>query len=1132
MTEIKQPADQFEREQAILPNLSAIVQAPAGSGKTELLIQRYLALLATVEAPEEILAITFTRKAAGEMRERILEALALGELPNSPESPHEQKTWQLARDALLRDRENEWALRQNPLRLKVQTIDSLCASLVRQMPLLSGFGAPPGLADEPMPLYREAAQGLLDELQSDDGRGESISLVMTHLGNDYKKVETLLIDMLARRDQWLRHLFENNEREALESGLLNLLEDKLAELISLIPKLAQLPWLALACFSAENIRVAGKKSPILNCLDLAYLPEACADKLPIWKGLVELVLKKDGDWRKQVTAREGFPAPSSEKDPARKQQLKDKKLEMEALLDLLSENESLRLSLEEVRQLPGGHYSEQQWELLRLLFELLPRAVAHLQLVFQTKGEIDFSEMSMRAVSALGNLDEPTDLALRLDYRISHILMDEFQDTSQSQIELLKRLTAGWEQDDGRTLFLVGDPMQSIYRFREAEVGLFLQTQQEGIGDIRLKSLQLSVNFRSQKKLVEWVNRSFSQLFPVQNNLATGAVSYAESVTWIPPEANKAVEISPFIGRNDLEEAAQLVNKIGQIEGNETIAVLVRGKRHLAEIVLQLREKGIRFRAVEIEILSNLQVVQDLLSLTRALLHPADRISWLALLRAPWCGLTLVDLSILLEDRPKETVWSVIEDKTVTEQLSRDGQLRLAKLSAVVGEVIKNRRRQPLRKMVEGSWLVLGGPACLSDEIDLEAAELFFQLLEQLDKGADLIDFSRLETAVEQLFSPPDPLADERLQLMTIHKSKGLEFDHVFLPGLGKKSRSDSKKLLNWLEHPREAEPIPDLLLAPIAEEGSKDDSITTFIKKAENDKTLLENDRLLYVATTRAKKHLYLFGHTELNKDKEGLKVPPGGSLLARLWPIMESSFNQAIENVGKSAVKELEVNQSVTPFLRRFRTDWAQPAPPLDFIWEKPVEQVVLQSESLEFDWAGEMARHVGIVTHAFFELIGNEGAEQWNTEKVAAHRPWIRSQLIRSGLQVSELEQAEEKVEQLMVNALGDKRGRWILSSKHQQPRCERALTGLWQGKLKTIVIDRTFVDKEDVRWIIDYKTGRHEGADRESFLQNELDRYRPQLECYAGMMVKIEPNPIRLGLYFPALSEWLEWAAFES
>ena len=113
--------------------------------------------------------------------------------------------------------------------------------------------------------------------------------------------------------------------------------------------------------------------------------------------------------------------------------------------------------------------------MLGAILELLPLAAAHLKVVFAEHGETDFTEVAQAAVRALGTPEEPTDLLLALDTRIKHILVDEFQDTSYSQFELIERLTSGWQPDDGRTLFLVGDPMQSIYRFREAKVALFLQ---------------------------------------------------------------------------------------------------------------------------------------------------------------------------------------------------------------------------------------------------------------------------------------------------------------------------------------------------------------------------------------------------------------------------------------------------------------------------------------------------------------------------------------------------------------------------------------------------------------------------------------------------------------------------------
>ncbi|MGE5626270.1 MAG: UvrD-helicase domain-containing protein, partial [Bacillota bacterium] len=144
--------DAAARQAALDVLASCIVRAPAGSGKTELLTQRYLALLATVDEPEEIVAITFTRKAAGEMRARIVEAMESVERA-APDKSHKRITWELARRARARDAERGWELRDHPARMRLQTIDSLNAELTRQMPLLSGFGAQPRVNERPEELY-------------------------------------------------------------------------------------------------------------------------------------------------------------------------------------------------------------------------------------------------------------------------------------------------------------------------------------------------------------------------------------------------------------------------------------------------------------------------------------------------------------------------------------------------------------------------------------------------------------------------------------------------------------------------------------------------------------------------------------------------------------------------------------------------------------------------------------------------------------------------------------------------------------------------------------------------------------------------------------------------------------------
>lgn len=663
--------DLVQRARALDPARSFIVQAPAGSGKTELLIQRYLVLLSTVQRPEEIAAITFTRKAAAEMKKRVVQALTFARNSPQPAQPHEALTWQHARGALAQDEKLGWRLLESASRLRIQTIDSLSASLTRQMPVLSRFGAQPESVDDAGALYKEAARNTLALLEQEGEAAANVAAVLSHLDNNAAVAEDLLMGMLARRDHWLRHLHGADNRESLEAALAGIVCEALANARGLLPDRFAGELLALADYSAQNLAQAGNRSPIHACAGLTQLPGADAADIDAWIGIAELLLTKPGDWRKAVNVSHGFPPGTDKETKARAQHFKERHA---VLVADLSTIEALRDALALLRILPPARYSDAQWHVLGRIAQLLPRAVAELKLVFAANAKVDFVEVAQGALIALGTEDAPTDLLLSLDYRIRHILVDEFQDTSFTQFDLLERLTAGWQPDDGRTLFVVGDPMQSIYRFREAEVGLFLRARQSGIGTVELEALTLSANFRSQAGIVEWVNGAFSQIMPLRESVTAGAVPYTRSDA-VHAAQPDAVQVHVFFDADAQAEAVRVAALVQAAQARNpagTIAVLVRGRSHLQAIVPQLKRSDLRFRAIEIEPLGHRQVVQDLLALTRALSHPADRSAWLAVLRAPWCGLSLADLAALAEGDFVSTVWESMDNADRVRYLSAD----------------------------------------------------------------------------------------------------------------------------------------------------------------------------------------------------------------------------------------------------------------------------------------------------------------------------------------------------------------------------------------------------------------------------------------------------------------------------
>ena len=697
---------------------------------------------------------------------------------------------------------------------------------------------------------------------------------------------------------------------------------------------------------------------------------------------------------------------------------------------------------------------------------------------------MDFTEIAIGARTSLGTDAEPTDLAFAIDYRIQHLLVDEFQDTSQSQYELLTRLVGEWQPGDGRTLFLVGDPMQSIYGFREADVGLFLRARTEGVGPVALTPLMLSVNFRSTAGVVDWVNRALGTAFPSVENRFTGAVTYEPSVPFKTESDEDAVRVHAFLA-SDLDlEAERVLEIIGETRTQHpdgTIAVLVRSRSHLFGIVSALRRAGERFSAVEIDALSERPVVGDLVALTRALLHPADRIAWLSLLRAPWCGLTLADLHALVDGDFNRAIWDILKTEEWLARLSPDGIRRLERLIPVLSDAIDRRGTLAVPRWVEGVWIAMAGPACLETRADLEAGD--------------------------------------GLQLLTVHKAKGLEFDTVILPGLGRRTRSDDQRLLMWLEYIRDGE--LRLLLAPIHKVGGDKDPVYDYLRKVHATKSGQESTRLLYVAATRARRRLHLLGHTRLNQDGTAFKAPDPRALLSKIWDMVEADFVEALRGSGGEDARLPKDAELAGIPLRRLSLDWTAPAPPEDIAWDaaSPADSEQVGAHRPVFEWASELQRRGGIVVHRMLQ-------EMHAREGLALREDTLRVALRSEGLDGEKLDEALDRAIVALGNAAVDEQGRWILSG-HEEDQREYALSTVVERKVRRFVLDRTFVD-DGVRWIIDYKTSTHEGSGRDAFLDNEQMRYREQMEGYARVMRSLDSRPIRLGLYFPLVQGWREWA----
>jgi ATP-dependent exoDNAse (exonuclease V) beta subunit len=1107
-------ADDDARRRALDTGASFIVQAPAGSGKTELLIRRYLALLAKVERPESVLAITFTRKAAAEMRNRVLAALRRAELADGV--PGDDPTLELARAALRADVRQQWAVLDNPNRLRILTIDALNVLLAQRLPLLSGLGAGVAIEDRPQPLYRRAAENVHAYVGGPDrSQAEATEHLLQHLDNRSETLIGLLQQILPRREDWLAIVHELRGGLTLDE-LRKRLETVRSQWITL--ELEALRGLFPPGTLSRAAQVAQRVARVLRepGADLALYaadatpPGTGAAERARWRGLAAALLKKDGKWRK------AFPG---EKLPA------DIRSGLAALQEALNEEPQLESRLQAVRGLPGPAYDEHEWQTLAAVLELLPLAAAELQVVFSEEGRADYSSFAAAARQALGTAGEPTDLALALDAELRHILVDEFQDTSYAQVRLLERLTADWSRGDGRTLFVVGDPMQSIYRFRNAEVAQFIAAREHGIGGVPLEPLALSVNFRSARPLVKWCNRVFDEVLPADDDAFVGAVSFTRSTPAPRASEDGEVRVHASFGHERADEArrvADLVEAALVSDPRGTVAVLVTGRTHLLEIVPELQRRGIVFQATDIDPLARRPVVLDLLALTRAIVHLADRTAWLAVLRAPWCGLGLADL-FAIASAGSGAILTTLQGTGWTERLEPASRGRVGQVLEVLLLAREEMRSLGARDAVERAWHALSGPATVRDARGLEEAAAYFAALAELEaRGPRTVDLDDLAATLDELYAPPDPTPGTRVELLTVHKAKGLEFDTVIVPGLDRALRADDRPLIRWTRR----EPGPRNELAIATRDGGElaPDALYDWLGRVEAIRRRNELKRLLYVAATRARSSLHLLANAMVRKDG-ALRRPSSGTGLGNLWPAIGTLFEEALAEAGPPATRPDDRRQrrSIT---ERLPSGWQRPAPPPApgvRTAEAPVRAVTLAPE---FDWAGTTARSVGIVVHRALQRAA-AGATGFEVATAPSLRDLYAIELAELGVPAERRTRALERVVAAIERTLHDERGRWLFAATHRDAQAEARLTGRLGEDIVNVVVDRTFVDADGVRWIVDFKTSEHEGGGLEQFLDSERERYGPQLERYARLIRPLAPGPVRVALYFPLLSAWREW-----
>jgi ATP-dependent exoDNAse (exonuclease V) beta subunit len=739
-------------------------------------------------------------------------------------------------------------------------------------------------------------------------------------------------------------------------------------------------------------------------------------------------------------------------------------------------------ALRRVKELPEPEYNMEQWDVLQALFTLLPILAAHLQLIFSEHNEVDFTSVSQQALLALGDELNPTDLALYLDHSIEHLLVDEFQDTSIQQFQLLHQLVQHWQPDDGKTLFVVGDPMQSIYRFRSAEVGLFLRAKEQGIGPVSLIPLELKTNFRSTATIVEWVNHQFPLIFPSIDDIESGAISYHASTHVKPAENNSMVRAFDYENRE--EEARGLVQLIiTELHTNphDDIAVLVRSRNQLTELIRCLRMQNIPFQGIDIDLLAQLPHLQDVWSLTQALLMPANRLAWLSVLYSPWCGLSLSDLHIIANVEKNKSICFALSQEEHLSELSHEGRIRARFVSTVLNDALAKRHQQSLIPWLTETLRALHLEKVLhpSEQDDLEQ---YWQLLERFEQDGQIEDFEAFRGEFNKLYS--QQVAPSRLKIMTIHKSKGLEFDCVFLPGLSTKTISRDTPMLRWMTLPSQQH--NDLLLISPMKAAHHDNCLLYhYLSQLDAEKNNYESQRLLYVAVTRAKKRLYLCDFSE---------------------KITQGTFRSLLKNqpfVSGQQEPFFDEEHQTLPRLYHL---------PVECYHELP--SLTPPNNSSPLIMINPIPRLMGIVAHELLQWICDHHVTS------VTEIPWelAHHQLKTMGFDSKALSMASNLLSQQFTAFFNDPIAQWLIEP-HDKEHNEYKLQINDHHVISTKIIDRTFCDN-DVRWIIDFKTGQDD--------KKTHQKHRKQLNDYARLFTNKEAEPkICCGVYYLANHHWVTW-----